>query len=1062
MKILNYITFIVFMSLPLISAHSQKLKVFDSIPGRPSSEHYLCRVKFESEDDSAWRDAYVLQTAAKAEIGYFDIVQGWTASWITFESDFSGDNVVVEISKKDGSDITEAMVRPAADASPAVILNGKAYVTFSEPANVNVDINGQLENNYTGHGYTGPPVHTISFFANPVFHVPDTNNANVKILKPGEDINALNRTEWDTLVFAPGIHDVGMPFEIHDNEVLFIPGDAVVKGTIHPIDAWGDAASQNFMVYGSGTISGEDILRDPADKSKVYKPFTNQAEGAHLEGFVVADPAFHTFNMNCSRDNTTTPNIYKNLKILAWRVNSDGVNAFRNSEVSGCFFRTQDDAFYLGSSNVNQHDNVVWNDANGAVLFLQGANDGSTCTFRDITVIYHRAQWHWWSGGRIISMRETNPGTTISNVHIQNVLVEDPLPAFPPFYATMIDGTGDITLNNIIIDNVYQAHDGVSTTNDQLNGKPQNTLTGLDIARKWENITFRNCYFNNTWLTSFGDGDFDTAFVDTNTVKFIVTTSPPIADFSSNLTNVNEGETISFTDMSENSPTSWKWVFDGGVPASSTLRNPSVKYQTEGTYNVTLIAINEFGSDTITKNNFVTVIKPVKVYTDTILKVTAPLHVFAGDTISVHVKYETTESRDLRAFIQLNSTPWTNYGSNTITVNERSGTDTIEFVVSSEIPIASGAYKIVVDLLPVGGGWPDRLHEIIIPDISAIMHVDGVSISSCLATDLPKGDSHQLNATVTPNNAYDKSVAWTSLNTSVAIVSVDGLVTAVNDGSAEVIVTTNDGSYTDTCDIIVSTIRVSGVTLNDCPSTELVVGNTHLLNATVAPEDTYDKTITWSSSDNAIATISSSGLIQAMAPGSVKITVTTNDGSFKDSCLINVIPVQVTGVSINNCPTEAINKDSTYLLSATVSPENAADKTINWSSSNTTIASINAEGLIMAMSSGEAMIYVETQNGGFKDSCQIIIEAGNGLESIATKHIPKIYPNPVDNVLNVEFTDNTPKNIQIFDMIGCLLYSADTHEQNIQINVQLFSAHKQLILTVQSEKSFSSYRILVH
>jgi len=508
----------------------QELLVYDNIPDRSTSDHYLCRVKFESEDGTAWRDAFVLQTTAKDDGdgntgNYFDILEGWTASWISFESDFNGDNVIVEISKKDGTDITKAMVRPVGDASAATIVNGKAYVTFTEAANVNLDINGQLEDNYTGYGYTGPDVHTISLFANPIFEIPDVNQAQVRLLQPNEDINSLNRDDWQTIVFAPGVHDIGLAFQILDNETLFIPGDAVVHGTIHPLDAWGDASSQFFKVYGSGTLSGENITREIVggvrSLDKKYKPFTYQAEGAHLEGFVVADPAFHTFNMGHSRGGTANPNIYKNLKVLAWRVNSDGINAFRNSEVSDCFFRVQDDAFYMGAENVNQHDNVVWNDANGAVLFLQNIADGSTNTFSDIKVIYHRAQWHWWDGGRIVSMRTRPTGITISNVTVTNILVEDPLPAFPPFYATMVDDPGgvDITLNNIIFENIHQEHDGVITSLDAVRGKPQNTMRGVS-SQVWENIWFKDCYFNGKILTSFEDGNFYTEYVDPNTVIF--------------------------------------------------------------------------------------------------------------------------------------------------------------------------------------------------------------------------------------------------------------------------------------------------------------------------------------------------------------------------------------------------------------------------------------------------------------------------------------------------------------------------------------------------------------
>ena len=224
--------------------------------------------------------------------------------------------------------------------------------------------------------------------------------------------------------------------------------------------------------------------------------------------------AYDTSEKNHQQEN-------ENLKIFGWRVNSDGVNAFRNSEVSGCFFRVQDDAFYMGSTNVNQHDNVVWNDANGAVLFLQNIPDGSTNTFRDVKVIYHRALWHWWSGGRIISMRNRKPGVSIANVHVKNIFVEDPFPAFPPFYATMIgNGDEDITLKNIVFENIHQSHDGVSSTLDQEKGKPLNILVGLNDNRVWKNITFKNCSFEGKPLTSFEIGEFFTEYVDYKTIKF--------------------------------------------------------------------------------------------------------------------------------------------------------------------------------------------------------------------------------------------------------------------------------------------------------------------------------------------------------------------------------------------------------------------------------------------------------------------------------------------------------------------------------------------------------------
>lgn len=623
---------LIWQLLYLTEVTAQQLVVYDNIPGRAPSEHYLCRVKFENEDDNAWRQAFTLQTTCKTDDGYYDILNNWSASWIAFESDFNRDNIVVEISKKDGSAITKAMVRPVGAASTAVVANGKAYITLSEAANINIDINGQMEDQYTGMEYTGDPVHTISVFANPVYQKPDISDAGVIELNPG-DVIPSDRNSWHTIYFKPGVHDIGNCFEILSNETLYIPGNAVVHGTIHPPNLWGASSAHNIKVYGSGALSGENNTWT-GDGAKENKTFTYQAAKAHLEGFVVIDPANHTFNMNCSYGDAQYLNTYKNLKILAWRKNSDAINAFRHSVITDCFFRVQDDVFYYGE-NVKIRNITTWNDANGAVLYLtKGSSVMEDSYLKDITSIYHRAKWHWWNGGRIISMRETPPGRIIKNVLIQNILVEDPYPAFPPFYGTMITGSNEsIDIENVIIENIHQEHDGVSSKLDQNKGKPQNTLLGLDSNRQWENITFKNCYYNGKTLTSFEDGNFKTEFVDYNTVIFQVLPYPDA---------------------------------------------------------------------------------------ENIIQITAPDQVSPDETVTVSVEYNATISRDIHVFIQLNSEPWTSYGAVTRTVQAGTRTVNIDLPISSDIPIATGMYKIVVDLLPVGGLWLDRLDEKVKINVGAV------------------------------------------------------------------------------------------------------------------------------------------------------------------------------------------------------------------------------------------------------------------------------------------------------------------------------------------------------
>ncbi len=87
-------------------------------------------------------------------------------------------------------------------------------------------------------------------------------------------------------------------------------------------------------------------------------------------------------------------------------------------------------------------------------------------------------------------------------------------------------------------------------------------------------------------------------------------TEPPVADFEADQTTVVVGSTVNFTDLSTNLPDNWYWEFEGGTPSSSTDQNPSVTYNTTGTYTVSLVASNSFGSDTMVKTAYITVTPP--------------------------------------------------------------------------------------------------------------------------------------------------------------------------------------------------------------------------------------------------------------------------------------------------------------------------------------------------------------------------------------------------------------------------------------------------------------------
>lgn len=99
------------------------------------------------------------------------------------------------------------------------------------------------------------------------------------------------------------------------------------------------------------------------------------------------------------------------------------------------------------------------------------------------------------------------------------------------------------------------------------------------------------------------------------TITFIANTLPPVVDFIASDTVINVGGSIVFTDLTMNAPSSWQWNFPGGTPASSTTQNPAIVYNTLGTYPVTLIATNGFGSDSLTKTMYIHVVNSINMCT---------------------------------------------------------------------------------------------------------------------------------------------------------------------------------------------------------------------------------------------------------------------------------------------------------------------------------------------------------------------------------------------------------------------------------------------------------------
>ena len=168
-----------------------------------------------------------------------------------------------------------------------------------------------------------------------------------------------------------------------------------------------------------------------------------------------------------------------------------------------------------------------------------------------------------------------------------------------------------------------------------------------------------------------------------------------------------------------------------------------------------------------------------------------------------------------------------------------------------------------------------------------VVPVAGISLNES-AAELEVGKVMNLAATIAPANATNKNITWASSNESVATVT-NGYVIAVAKGTALITVTTEDGKFTAACIVTVkeSAVAVTGVTLSQT-SASLQVGKTLSLSANVLPSNAANKTVTWSTSNAAVATVDNNGKVTAVAKGSATITVKTADGNYTATCAVTV------------------------------------------------------------------------------------------------------------------------------------------------------------------------------
>ena len=237
-----------------------------------------------------------------------------------------------------------------------------------------------------------------------------------------------------------------------------------------------------------------------------------------------------------------------------------------------------------------------------------------------------------------------------------------------------------------------------------------------------------------------------------------------------------------------------------------------------------------------------------------------------------------------------------------------------------------------------------------------------------------EGDSFTLSATITPDNAYDKTLLWRSDAPEVATVNSNGVVRAIAEGSANITATMANG-LSATCAVTVKArpIAVAEIELS-AQELLMVEDETTQLIAEVKPDNATDKTVTWSSSDEAVAIVDENGIVKAVKAGSAVITATASNG-LKATCPVAVSAkiIDVIGLTLNMDDVE-LTEGETVQLTATIEPENVTDKTVVWSSSEPSVASVDENGNVTAVQGGTAVITASASNG-ITASCTVTVSA---------------------------------------------------------------------------------------
>lgn len=258
-----------------------------------------------------------------------------------------------------------------------------------------------------------------------------------------------------------------------------------------------------------------------------------------------------------------------------------------------------------------------------------------------------------------------------------------------------------------------------------------------------------------------------------------------------------------------------------------------------------------------------------------------------------------------------------------------------------------------------------------IPNLPTSLQLSTTSLS------LSKGQSSTLKAVLLPAGSKD-TITWSSDHPDIASVDESGKVSAHQSGTAAIYATSSQG-LSAVCQVQVLAPSITSLTVNATAKT-LTKGKTYQLKATIQPADAQPSTLTYTSSNPAVAMVSGNGKITAKKAGSATITVRSANGKYA-ACKITVKnPILAKSVKLN-VKSKTLYKGKSYQLKASITPANTSNKKLTYTSSKKSVATISSSGKITAKKAGTTTITVKTSNGK-KATCKITVKNPTLAKSI--------------------------------------------------------------------------------